>query len=164
MGTVQIQGVDGRYETIDVSEEQLKGFNKINEDVLTKEKIKTYIDNMNISAEVKVFLNSVVDVTFKIGDMVYNIGKKIVEILIYLTKEFPNTTLGLIIGFTIGTLISSIPIIGWVFGGIILPVAIFAGGSAGAYYDISDKATKQTINKYLDEMFGAFKDLNIKGK
>jgi hypothetical protein len=164
MVTVQVQGVDGKYESINISEEQLNGFSKINEEILTKDKIKTYIDNMDISAEVKVFLNSVVNVTFKIGEMVYNIGKKIVEILIYLAKEFPNMTMGLIIGFVIGTLISSIPLIGWLLSSIIFPVTIFAGGVAGLYYDISDKATKQTINSYLDEMFGAFKDLNIKGK
>lgn len=164
MVTVQVQGVDGKYESINISEEQLNGFSKINEEILTKDKIKTYIDNMDISAEVKVFLNSVVNVTFKIGEMVYNIGKKIVEILIYLAKEFPNMTMGLIIGFVIGTLISSIPLIGWLLSSIIFPVTIFAGGVAGLYYDISDKATKQTINSYLDEMFGAFKDLNIRKK
>ncbi|MDK2083307.1 hypothetical protein PT502_05765 [Aliarcobacter butzleri] len=161
MVALNIEAIDGRAETINISEEKLEDLNKINEEILTKDKIKTYIDNLNISSEVKVFLNSIVNVTCKIGDMIYNIGKKIIEILIYLSKEFPNTTIGLIIGFVVGTLISSIPIIGWLLSGIILPASIFAGGLAGAYYDISDKATKQTINKYLDEMFGAFKDLNI---
>lgn len=164
MVTVQVQGIDGKWESINISQEQLDGFSKINEEILTKDKIKKYIDNMDISPEVKVFLNSVVNVTFKIGEMVYNIGKKIVEILIYLVKEFPNMSMGLIIGFVIGTLISSIPFIGWLFSAIIFPAALFTGGVAGLYYDISDKATKQTINNYLDEMFSAFKDLNIKGK
>lgn len=161
MVALNIEGIDGRTETINISEEKLENLKRINEEVLTKDKIKTYIDNLNISSEVKVFLNSIVNVTCKIGEMIYNIGKKIIEILIYLSKEFPNTTIGLIIGFVVGTLISSIPIIGWLLSGIILPASIFTGGFAGAYYDISDKATKQTINKYLDEMFGAFKDLNI---
>jgi len=164
MVTVQVQGIDGKWESINISQEQLDGFSQINEEILTKDKIKKYIDNMDISPEVKVFLNSVVNVTFKIGEMVYNIGKKIVEILIYLAKEFPNMSMGLIIGFVIGTLISSIPLIGWLLSPIIFPAALFTGGVAGLYYDISDKATKQTINNYLDEMFSAFKDLNIKGK
>ena len=161
MLALNIQGADGRTETINISEEKLEDLDKINEEILTRDQIKNYIDNFNIPSEVKVFLNSIVNLTCKIGDMIYNIGKKILEILIYISKEFPNTTIGLIIGFVIGTLISSIPLIGWLLSGIILPASIFAGGLAGAYYDISDKATKQTINKYLDEMFGAFKDLNI---
>ena len=72
MVTVQVQGVDGKYESINISEEQLNGFSKINEEILTKDKIKTYIDNMDISAEVKVFLNSVVNVTFKIGFIMFS--------------------------------------------------------------------------------------------
>ena len=151
MLALNIQGADGRTETINISEEKLEDLDKINEEILTRDQIKNYIDNFNIPSEVKVFLNSIVNLTCKIGDMIYNIGKKILEILIYISKEFPNTTIGLIIGFVIGTLISSIPLIGWLLSGIILPASIFAGSLAGAYYDISDKGAKQHTRVKCDK-------------
>jgi len=151
----------GEEETIEISEEQLNSFQKINEEVISQDKIRMYIDNLNISPEFKAILDSALNVTVKIGDMVVNIGKKIIEIILYIVKEFPNVVMGTLIGFVIGSLISTIPLIGWLLSSIAIPAGMAIGAATGFAYDIEDKMTKQTINNYLDEMFGAFHDMKM---
>ncbi|PWE20414.1 hypothetical protein DF188_08060 [Aliarcobacter skirrowii] len=164
MTSLNIQGIDGKTGIVNISDEELKSLEKINEEVLTSDKIKSYIDNMNILPELKVFLFGLIDATFKIGNAIYNIGKKIVEIIIFLCNKFPNTARGILIGFIIGSLITMIPLIGWLLGGFILPATTAIGGIFGAINDLKDDGVKQNINNYLSEMFGSLKNIKVNGK
>ena len=107
-------------------------------------------------------LDSILNLTIKVGEMIVNIGRKIIEVVIYIVQQFPNMVMGTIIGFILGTLISSIPILGWIFGPIVIPALTFIGATYGLSFDMTDKNTKNTINKYVDEMFGAFQDIKVK--
>ena len=163
MALVQIKNIQtGEWETIDISEEQFNSFNKINEEATSTDKLKNYIDNLNISPEMKAMLDSILNLTIKVGEMIVNIGRKIIEVVIYIVQQFPNMVMGTIIGFILGTLISSIPILGWIFGPIVIPALTFIGATYGLSFDMTDKNTKNTINKYVDEMFGAFQDIKVK--
>ena len=106
---------------------------------LSKKKIKDGIDNLDISADAKFMLHSFSDNTIEVvigtGKVLIWIGRKILEVSLFLARNFPNATFGLVFGAVIGILISSIPIIGWLLGGI-APLLAILGLSLGAVEDL----------------------------
>lgn len=162
MALVQIQNSEtGEWTTIEISDEQLNAFKGFNDEAVPKIKLHTYIDNLNIPAEGKAILEKILNFTLKIGDIVINIGRKIIEIIVFLSKKFPNALMGALIGFFIGTLISLIPIIGWILGWLVMPLAIFSGTIYGLKSDLDDKLVKNTVSSDIEELFGIFKTMKI---
>lgn len=162
MPLVQVQNSEtGEWTTIELSDEQLNAFNNINDEAVPQGKLHTYIENLNIPAEGKAILEKILNFTIKIGDMVINIGRKIIEIIVFLSKKFPNTLMGALIGFFIGALFSLIPILGSILGWLVMPLAIFVGATYGFKFDLDDKLIKNTVNSHIDELFGIFKTMQV---
>jgi len=65
----------------------------------------------------------------------YEIAKEIFILLVSFILKFPKTALGIFVGATIGFLISTIPLIGWILKPIIEPVCIITGGVLGFLKD-----------------------------
>ena len=163
MTTIQVQNtVTGKLEDINIKEEQLKQFVSINDKAIDDDNIlKGFIDNMNVDPTIKVLFEKIMNAGIKIGDIVYNIGRKVIEMIIYFVKKFPNLILGTIIGFLFSQIFAMIPIVGWLLSGLVTPILTMAGAAIGLKYDFEDKKAKDAINSYLDEMFSAFKNINI---
>jgi hypothetical protein len=70
-------------------------------------KIKSFLDNSNLSADMKALLYDVAKVTVKIGATVIAIGRRIFEIASALVSKFPNLTIGTLIGLVVATVIGS---------------------------------------------------------
>ena len=64
------------------------------------------------------FLDKTIEVVVGTGKVIIWIGRKILESVLFLTRNFPNTTFGMVFGTVIFILVSSIPIIGWLIGGL----------------------------------------------
>jgi len=75
----------------------------------TKSKLHDAIDKFNISAEGKALLFSLADLTIKVGNAAVYLGQKMLELVAYFVKQYPKTTLGLVVGAVIALSISSIP-------------------------------------------------------
>ncbi len=126
---------------------------------LSKNKIKDRIDNLDISSDAKFMLHSFVDKTIEVvvgtGKVVIWIGRKILEVVIFMGHHFPNATFGMVFGAVIGILIASIPIIGWLLGGA-APVLAILGLSLGAIEDL-----KQVLagDPRVREVFSQFESL-----
>ncbi len=127
---------------------------------LSKRKIKNRIDNLDISSDAKFMLHSFVDKTIEVvvdtGKVVIWIGRKILEVAIFVGRHFPNATFGMVLGAVIGILIASIPIIGWLLGGIAPVLGAILGLSLGAVEDL-----KQALagDPRVREIFGQFDSL-----
>ncbi len=126
---------------------------------LSKKKIKDRIDNLDISSDAKFMLNSFMDKTIEVvidaGKVVIWIGRKILDVVVFVGRHFPNATFGMVCGAVIGILITSIPIIGWLLGGI-APILAILGLSLGAIEDL-----KQALagNPRVREIFSPFDSL-----
>ena len=128
------------------------------QDILPKEKVIYHIDNLPLPAEVKAILVKLIDLTVTIGNKVLAIGKKILEMILYLVRNFPNTTIGLLVGAFLGALISSIPFIGWILSSIVTPLSIALGGLVGLWNDLKNQSLRKEIKEFVKE-FEALKDL-----
>ena len=162
MALVQIQNPKtGEWKSVDISSEQMESLNKVNDTVIEDDQIISYIDNLKISPEIKAVLDLILNYSMKVGDLILNIGRKIVEVIIYFVQNFPNIIIGTIIGFTIGTIISSIPILGWALSWLILPLSTALGMSMGLKVDMQDEKLANKIKDETSELFGTMKEFKI---
>jgi hypothetical protein len=149
------------WKSVEISNEQMESLNTINDIVIEDNQINSYIDNLNISPEIKVVLDSLLNYSMKIGDLILNIGRKIVEVILYFVQNFPNMIIGTIIGFTIGSIISSIPVLGWALGWLILPLSTALGMGMGLKIDMQDKKLANKIKDETSDLFGTMQGFTI---
>ena len=92
----------------------------------------------------------------KVGQTVVRIGRKIMDIIVALFEEFPNAGFGAIFGAIIGFLVSTIPVIGQIFGPLVTPVLISYGLVIGAKHDIRNKDLAGKI-AMANQQFSSFR-------
>ena len=110
-----------------------------------KREINRMIDNLEISADAKALIKSIMDAVIKVGEVVLRIGKRIIEIVFDVVKRFPNATFGLVLGVILSVLIASIPIIGAILAPLLAPVLIAFGLGAGFMKDMRGNPIVQTV-------------------
>lgn len=139
----------GKYfteEIPDLSSEELQQLTSLG---LSSKDLKAKIDNLSISADAKVLLFQIATKVIRVGESVINIGQKVLESVLEIIRTYPNTSFGIVFGAVAGTLVSSIPVIGWVLGPLVAPILMLLGISAGAYLDFKNKAVETRIKSSL---------------
>ena len=112
---------------------------------LSEDSLKKRIDALAISADAKSVLFTIAKTTIRVGSMVLKIGRKVLDITINILTEFPMATTGTIFGAIFGYLITSVPVIGFIFGPFFGTLAIALGFAAGAMQDLGNKALERRI-------------------
>ena len=69
--------------------------------------IKRFIDNLDISADVKALLYKFTRATIQAGQYVIKIGRKIIDFVVTIYKQYPSATFGMIFGAIAGYLVST---------------------------------------------------------
>lgn len=134
-------------EASDLDENIIDGFfNSFN---LSDEEIRSWIGRLDISADAKSVLYKIAKTTIRAGQFVIKVGRKILEIISFLLREYPNATLWLILGALVGTLVTSIPIIEIVIGPLFTTLTTVAGFAMGAWTDIKDKNMKRKMQEEI---------------
>lgn len=111
----------------------------------SRSSIVANIDDLAISADAKVWLKRALDVTAEVGTRVVAIGREILARILEFARAFPGTTFGVIVGFTMGALISSIPLVGLVLGPMLTPLLVALGLGTGAIADMKDGALRARV-------------------
>lgn len=112
---------------------------------LSEEALKKRLNALTISADTKSVLFTIAKTTITLGSNVLRIGRKILDVIITVLGEFPMAATGTIFGAIFGYLVSSIPLIGLIFGPFVGPLAIAFGFAAGAMQDLGNKALERRI-------------------
>ncbi len=110
-----------------------------------KREINRMIDNLEISADAKALIKSIMDTVIKVGEVVLRIGKRIIEIVFDVVKRFPNATFGLVLGVILSVLIDSIPIIGAILTPLLDPVLTAFFLAIGFMKDMRGNPIVQTV-------------------
>ncbi len=118
--------------------------------------VKKLIDDLHLSADAKSALHTLSSTTIRAGDYVLKIGRKIIDFICSVFKEYPTASFGMVFGAIVGFLITSIPILGVVLGPIVAPIAIALGLILGLHEDIKDKALERKIAE-INAKFSALK-------
>lgn len=115
----------------------------------TRKEIKSWINKLEISADAKAILNNIAQTTFRVGEVIVRIGLKILDIVSYLLKNYPNASVGVIFGFFVGTLAATIPLIGLLIGPFVVALSTILFGVIGYREDLLDKSLKRKIQEYM---------------
>ena len=133
----------------------------INSEHISPSRIRSYIRNLHIPAEVKVILTDLLKATVNVGGRLYRIGRKVVEIAIILATKFPAITFALILTTFINLLISAVPLIGPALVPIVGPLVTATGLALVGYKDIVDPELKENMEKLvrnISDLFSADAD------
>lgn len=107
-------------------------------DSLPLRKLKDLIDRLKISADAKALLMDVARLTVKAGQVILNIGRKILTVAFEIVQRFPKTVFGVIIAFIVTALIASIPFLGGLLAPVVGPLMLAFGLTTGALNDMRD--------------------------
>lgn len=130
--------------------------------VETPEKaIFSAIGNLDLPAEAKALLIKIKDFSIMVGGAVIEIGKKILELIVYAVKKFPSTAIGIVVGSVIGMTLSSIPFLGWALGWLLTPLCIALGLTLGFWKDITSVDVKASVSAAIDQIFSTMKDIPV---
>ena len=109
----------------------------------TRQQIRRLIDNLNVSADAKVRLHSIHEQTIEAmtvaGRVVIRIGRKILDVVLWLMREFPNATFGVIFGLVAGHLIGLVPVIGFLLEPLVGTILTAFGFVQGMALDLREK-------------------------
>jgi len=114
---------------------------------MTDESIKRMIDNLDASADVKSLLYTFSKATIRAGEYILKIGRKVIDFICTVFKEYRHASFGMIFGAIAGLLISTIPVIGWVLGPIVTPILAIFGMLGGLNEDMKDKQLERKITE-----------------
>ena len=128
---------------------KLEELNPINTKTISDDSITQWIRNLGVSAEMKNLLEQLCEIVVRVGNKVFHIGRKIIEIGIKLARQYPNTVFALIVASIIGLMIGAIPILGGVLGPILLPLLIALGLAFGFWTDMNDKMLETKIGNSI---------------
>ena len=78
-------------------------------------------------------------------------GRKLLDYVCKLVKEFPNAAFGLILGGVAGALFSAIPGLGWLLGPLVSSILMLVGFVGGVVLDFQDKMLTRKIAATVTE-------------
>lgn len=118
----------------------------------TEKQLQRKIDSLDISADKKAMLSSLNKFTFIAGRFVIKIGKKIIDVIFSLVKNFPYLGFGVIFGLVLGTLISAIPLIGAALGSLATTIAVALGVTFGCLEEYKSGDLRERIDSFVKDL------------
>jgi hypothetical protein len=124
----------------------------------TDKQLQSKLDNLPLSAEGKVFLAKFLKFTLKVGRVAIKLGKKLIEIAIFVVTKLNHLTFWTVLGAVIAFMVSMIPLIGVSLGGFLGPIIMLGGLVKGFYEQI--KSSDPSIVDIIDNSTVSFRPLN----
>ena len=143
-----VNPLNGSSFRANMDEETLKNLNaECKSDKDYKDWINRFDSGLN--PVIKDALKGLVKFTVKAGKFIFSIGKIVLNIVMKIVSEFAHTVMGLVAGFVLGLLFSSIPLLGWVLGPFITPLLVATGGIVGFMQDMGTKLGDYSMEEKL---------------
>jgi hypothetical protein len=139
-----------------ISDENYEALQSLAQDKISDTKLQSFLENLEMSADAKALIASILKTAIKVGNFVIRVGKRIVEIIIMIATKFPKASFGLLLGLLIGALVASIPLLGFILGQFVTPIAAIFGLARGYFEDLKDQA----LARKIDEAVAMFQPLN----
>jgi hypothetical protein len=148
----------GEEYTEDIESLTQSDLDTMNKEYTTEAKVHRYIENLDVSADIKAILFKLSKFSIAVGKTALKIGKKILEIAIMLISKFKIATFGLVVGALLTLLIGSIPLIGAALATFLGPLLLLFGLGRGLWEDLKkDNPNLATNITNAGEIFAPLK-------
>jgi len=104
------------------------------------------IERLNVSADMKVLLSSVIDTTIEVGGKIVDVGARVMAFVFDLAKAYPGVAFGVVVALVLSFIIGTIPVIGPLLSPILTPLLLIVGISLGALDDLVDGGMRDRLN------------------
>jgi len=152
-----LKDLSGNIKEISITETEAK---QLNSEVEDNETYLKWIRNQDFGEHgdtIKKVLTKLLSITQTIGNTILRIGKVLVDLFIkfinFMKENFKNTAFGIIAGFILGLLLCNLPIIGWLLGGLIMPLCVVGGGILGFKADLKKKFDDPKVSENIEVVF-----------
>ena len=132
--------------------------NSLAEEQAPRDRVLRMLENLDLNAETKLFLSKLLDYSITVGGVVVRLGKKVLEIALFVASRLPLLTFWTVLAAVVAFLISQIPILGSILSAFLAPVLIFAGLVKGFYEELA--SNNPTLNDLLQSASESFKPLS----
>ena len=113
-------------------------------------KIKTYLDKLDMSADMKAILYDISAFSIKVGQTTIAVGRRVFELATGFITKFPNFTLStavaVVIGLALNTALGGLPVIG-ALASFFSKLLILLGMAKGAIDDICANASQKEVER-----------------
>lgn len=120
----------------------------VNSTERTDSQLLKRIESLDASADVKALLADLLRMTSKVGDKLLRIGRKIVDFVLTLAKQFPLLTFATLIALVIGGLLSMVPVLGGLLGPVLTPLAVALGVVWGAQQEAASADLADRVREF----------------
>lgn len=113
------------------------------------DQLRRKLENLPLSAEGKAFIARFLKFTLKVGGVAIKLGKKLLEIAIFLTTKLTHLTFWMVLAAVLTFVISLLPLIGPTLAAFLGPLILVGGLGKGIYEQI--KTQQPQMVAVLDE-------------
>ena len=134
-------------------------FDKMAKEIREEKFYTSWIDNIDIDVKYKNILKDLLSLTGKIGEILYQIGPFVVNVLVKTTehvmKKFPNATKAFVICAALGAMTYLIPFVGPYICTYAAAILALVGGIGGLFKDVSLNGIRREAFEYVNAQFSA---------
>jgi len=134
-----------------LKDSELPDLTKLQEGIISKRKILQFVENLDISADLKATLVSITETAIKIGEALIPIGRIVLSCAIELAKLFPALTFAVILA----KLLPVIAAAGIIKVGLAKSIAVVLP-LLGAYIDYEGIKTDNRLQNAIDKFASKF--------
>ena len=120
-------------------------------DLPSRRELQRQIDNLGLSAEHKLALTRVCDLTAKAGEQVVDIGRRIVAFAFELARQFPGLTFAVLLSLVVNALLASVPLLGPLLQPLFGPIVLAAGVTIGGLADLYEGDMRGRVENLVTE-------------
>lgn len=130
----------GERYVVDIPALQPADLDRMINEFARDEAIRSYIEKLPISAEIKAFLFKLSKFTLKVGETIIKLGKKLLEIAIMLVTKYKGATIGLIVGALLTVVIGIVPVLGPPLSSFLGTLLMLFGFTKGLWDDLKTRS------------------------
>ena len=104
----------------------------------TRRELQSQLNRINLSADAKLALYNLSEMTYRVGDKIVDIGRRILAFVMELVRKFPNITIAVLAAIVISALIGSVALLGPLLQALLGPLVVAAAVGFGTLAEMRE--------------------------
>jgi hypothetical protein len=136
----------GEKYTLDMPNLKPSDLDTMKKEYTTNETVRSYIEQLSVSAETKLLLMKIAEFSISVGNTVIKMGKKILEMVIMLASKYKHAAFGMLLGALLASLIAAVPFLGPPLAAFLQPLLMLIGLGKGLWEDLKKESPNIAVS------------------